>query len=559
MIKLKNTSCYAIVALFLTINFSCKKDFLDVTPKNQLSSETVFANSTNADIFINDIYGSLPDAYAFSYNYDPFEDWGDNSVNAFDWAMSWVLQVSRSYSADTYNPGLYNHTYPAMPFMYDFMYQRIRKCNLFIQQVNENANNFPTDWIKNRIAEVRFLRAFYYHEAWMAYGGVPIITTVLNRTSQGDSIFYPRSTSQETFKFIQSECAAVADSLPDGQGGGRATKGAALALKGWCELFNHDYQDAAATYNEIIDLGTYSLFPDYNAQFLTANNNNSETIFAYEHTPGSKGSAHTEYFGPMVGSSGSWGCMQPTQEFIDTYRMDNGLPITDPKSGYDPNHPYLHREERFYESIVYDGSVWRGDTIWMRSGGLYAPNPSKQYRTGYFLRKGIDPNVTQANWNLDGSNDIYFRYAGVLLGYAEAKIELGQIDQSVYDAIDQVRERAQLPSIEQSYGSTGLNQEQMRTIVRSERRVELAFENRRYWDLIRWETADSVLNQPAYGINITQENGQWVYNKFIVHTREFFQKNYLFPMYRPWIDQNPKIKAQNGGTDGWVNGQNPGY
>jgi len=558
---IKKIRYYAGIALLSAVLFSCKKDFLEITPTDQLSSESIFADQAGADVFLNDIYSHLPDEEgggnnpAAYYVYDPFENYGDNAVSGYHWAMSWVLGTTKSYGPAVYNPGLYNHDYPAMPFMYDHTYQNIRKCNLFIEQVQKDSANFPEDWRVERLAEARFLRAFYYHFAWMAYGGLPIITKVLNRQEQGDSIFVPRSTFEETYQFMDNELAAAAKDLPNIQGGGRATKGAALALKGWIELFAHQYAEAAATNKEIMDLGTYSLFPDYNDQFLEANNNNNESIFAYQHIPNVRPNKRSLYYGPK-GSYGGWGQSQPTQEFIDDYVMKNGLPITDPASGYDPDHPYENRELRFDESIIHDGSVFAGETFSMIDGSQYAYNPGAENNTGYFRRKGIDP-ALKGNFAQDASTYNFFRYAEVLLSFAEAKIELNQIDQDVIGAIDKVRVRGGLPTLMDTY-HRALSQDEMRTIVRRERRVELAFENKRYWDLIRWKTAMTALNQPAYGIEITENNGKRTYTRVIAHTRQFLEKNYLFPLYQQWIDTNPKIKAQNGGPDGWVNGQNPG-
>ena len=193
----------------------------------------------------------------------------------------------------------------------------------------------------------------------------------------------------------------------------------------------------------------------------------------------------------------------------------------------------------------------------MTKGAEFGLDPGKELNTGYFRRKGIDESLA-GNFAQDGSNYNFFRYAEVLLSFAEAKIELGQLDQDVIDAIDKVRLRGGIPTLMNTYHRT-LSQDELRVIVRRERRVELAFENKRYWDLIRWMTAMTVLNQPAYGVTITENNGNLTLTKVVAHTSQFFEKNYLFPIYQGWIDSNPQIKAQNGGPDGWVNGQNPGY
>lgn len=557
MKNIKKIKYYAGLLLLSFILFSCNKEFLEITPTDQLSAESIFADKAGADVFLNDIYNNIPDEEGGNYYvYDPFENYGDNAVSGFHWAESFVLGTTKSYGPAVYNPGLYNHTYPAMPFMYDHIFTGIRKCNLFIKKVNENHSNFPDDWKVKRLAEARFLRAFYYHFAWMAYGGIPIITEVLNRQEQGDSIFKPRGTFEETYQFMDDELAAAANDLPNIQGGGRATKGAALALKGWIELFAHKFAAASVTNKQVMDLGTYDLFSDYNAQFLASNNNNKESIFAFQHFPATKPNLRSSYFGPK-GSYGGWGQSQPTQSLIDDYVMKNGLPITDAASGYDPQHPYENRELRFDESIIHHGTIFAGKTFDMTNGAEFALDPGKELNTGYFRRKGIDESLS-GNFAQDGSNYNFFRYAEVLLSFAEAKIELGQIDQDVIKAIDKVRVRGGIPTLMDTYHRL-LSQDEMRVIVRRERRVELVFENKRYWDLIRWRTAMTVLNQPAYGVTITVNNGKLTLTKVVAHTSQFFEKNYLFPIYQGWIDANPQIKAQNGGPDGWVNGQNPGY
>ncbi len=545
-----------LILLFCCFLVSCSEDFLEVVPRDQLSDVTVFSDESGADLFLLDIYNNLPDAEKLGgYHYDPFEAWGDNAVCKFSWSISWQKGVSRDYGSNTYNPGLYNHDYPALPFIYDRMYIFIRKCNLFIKKVNENSNNFSPEWSQKRIAEARFLRAYYYHLAWMAYGGLPIIEKPLNRIEMGDSIFYPRATFEQTFNYIVKELSEISDILPNEVGKGRVTKGAALTLKGWCELFAGRYNEAAQTNQAVMDLGTYKLFDDYNAQFMMENNNNEESIFAYQHYPASKPSGREDFFGPP-GSYGGWGAMQPTQNLVDVYPMANGLPISHQESGYDIINPYKNRDPRFYASIIYDGCVFAGKEYSLKRGDLYDPN--NEYQSGYFRRKGIGEHFTQATFTQDGANYIFFRYAEVLLNYAEAKIELNQIDKTVLDAINAVRIRGGIPSLEESYKKSTFSQDELREIVRKERQIEFAFENKRYWDLIRWRSAEIVLNQPVYGIRWNFSTNK--YEKFVIHTFEFDKnKHYLFPMYQGWLDANPVMKSQNDGPDGWVNGQNPGY
>ncbi len=393
----------------------------------------------------------------------------------------------------------------------------------------------------------------------MAYGGVPIITTPLDITTQGDKAFYARNTSDETYKFITTELAAVAADLPATPAqSGRASSGAALTLKGWVELYNHDYATSATTSKQVIDSKVYSLFSDYGSLFLD-NTANQEAIFYREYIPRVKGNAYAGYNGPTFTKGGvetSWGGVNPTQELVDDYDMDNGLPISNPASGYDPKHPYVHREKRFYQSIVYDGSYFYNDTIYTRQG-INSPNEidlsdhNDAGQTGYYIRKNVNENITLGpdNWNSPGSggqNYYYFRYAEVLLNYAEAQNEASGPDATVYDAINQVRTRSALPNL-----TPGLPQDQMRTAIRRERRVELAFEDKRWWDLMRWKLAEVNINKPLHGIAITAD-GSGGFNYTPVTTpggnRKFdATKNYLFPIPQNAIDRNTKLK------------QNPGY
>jgi hypothetical protein len=534
---------------------SCTEDFLELIPRNQLTDETIFSDESGADMFLNDIYRYLPspEGPVMTGNIGArviasFEGWSDNVVSAYLSDLSWTKSISRDYSPDV-NLN-FDHS---VPFVYNDVYGYIRKCNLFIENVEKNPSHFSEEWKTRRIAEARYIRAYHYHEAWMAYGGLPLIIKTLDRYEQGDAIFYPRSTKEETYNFIIKELNAIVGDLPNEIGTGRVTQGAVLALEAWCHLFYGKYAEAASAARKIMDSGIYGLFPDYNEQFMGENNNNKESVFAFQQIASTFRSSRSQFFGPIE-YYGAYGTMQPTQSLVDDYRMSNGLPIDHENSGYDPLNPYENREKRFYQSIIYDGAEFAGKIF--ETFDLYRANDARHH-SGYARRKGIDP-ALRGNFQAENSNYPFFRYAEILLIYAEAKIELNQIDQSTVDAIDLVRTRGEIPSLTETYGlaGTSLSQSQLRDIVRTERRIELAMECKRYWDLIRWRTAEDVLNKPKYGMD--KING--VYTPFVIHNCEFNpSRHYLFPLYRGWLESNPVMAAQNGGPDGWVNGQNPGY
>ncbi len=540
---LSRISAIGLLVSSLTM-YSCSK-FLDVVPRDQVSDGTLWTNTANADLFLNDIYASIP---TLDTN-DPWENFSDNSMNG---------QAGR-VSTTIYGPGIY--TPSNTPNRWG-QYTNIRKCNLFIEKVT--ASTLPDDWKTLRLAEARFLRAYFYSLLWTYHGGVPIITDVLNIDEQGDGVFRSRNTAEETYQFLVSECGAIANDLPETADPGRITKGAALTLKASCELFYASplynsandvakWQQAASTFNEVVALGVYDLFPEYDRLFFEENNGNQEVIFARQHLGGtSLANFKDGHIGPRFvnGALTGWGHVNPTQDLVNEYAMANGLPIDDPASGYDRQNPYVNREKRFYESIVYDGSEWLGDVMIMKQGvgSLNATdlnNSSISTRTGYYIRKGINPAYAMAQDNNNSAEWVIFRYAEVLLGYAEAQNEASGPDESVYNAVNAIRKRADLPDL-----PPGLDQAGMRRAIHRERRVELAFEEKRLPDLLRLKLAEVILNRPVNAMKIEVVGGNTVYTEQAAAggAKSFDPaKNYVLPIPQSAIDQNSQLE------------QNPNY
>lgn len=548
MIKRDCLQYWVYISFLIVVSSSCNKDeAIDVVPRDRFSDATVWTDKGATDLFLNDIYLQLPDGNTW---YDPFDNWSDNSICGFAWPNSRVSAQQAVYTPSTLTFGDIGNAYE-----WGSRYTNIRKCNLFIEKVTESA--LDDEFKKLRMAETRFLRAYYYHQLWMAYGGVPIITEVLDRAEQGDDIFRPRNSFDETLQFITDECEAAFADLPERAEPGRASQGAALALKGWCELFAHKYEAAAATNKRIIDDLNYELHPDYGDFFLTRGDESKESIFYRAYIPRVRGGNIDGTIGTTFtkgGAQTSWGGQCPTQELVDDYAMDNGKEISDPTSGYNPQDPYKNREQRFYESIIYDGSYWYDDTIYTRQGvgsknEIDLADKDDATQTAYYVRKRISDKITLGSDNWDGrsspQNYSYFRYGEVLLNYAEAQNEAVGPDNSVYTAIDQLRDRVDLPGL-----TPGLSQDAMRAAIRRERRVELAFEDKRWWDLIRWEIAHINLNQPLHGMAIKKVGNALNYTPVpaVGGNRKFDQsKNYLFPVPQGMRDKNKSLD------------QNPGY
>lgn len=552
-----NYKCRIILTLFIMsiATVSCE-DYLDVTPKDKVSDLTLWTDKGNADLFLNGIYGSIRGPVSYLYGFfDPQDNFTDNSICPFTWGNSRSIYVIGIESPITLS----------VLKQWEQQFTNIRKCNVFITKAE--ASDLDADWKKLRLAEVRFLRAYFYSLLWTSYGGVPIITEILDRNTQGEEIFRERATDEETYKFIVDECAAVVTDLPTKPEKSRVGKGAALTLKAWCELFNASplkntgndksrWALAASTCKQVMDMNVYSLFPDHATLNYAANNNNVEVIFDKTYLGGTSIGSCRGGMQPIAfvgGTQVSWASVNPSQELVDEYAMSNGLPITDPESGYDPQNPYTNREKRFYDDINYDGAMWLGyeSVYWTGSGSKNELDldvrGSERPVTVYHPRKAIEAQYCVNGKNYLGSASwIIFRYAEVLLSYAEAQNEAVGPDESVYDAVNLVRARVELPDL-----PTGLSQEEMRTAIYRERRVEFCFEDKRWYDLIRLKLADKVIPEPIHTMKITKVDDKKVYTVIPAvtgQTRAFDPaKNYLMPIPQAAIDRNTKLI------------QNPGY
>ncbi len=555
-----------LLALLLLSIGACKKDdFLQVDAKDALNEAIVFSSEANADLFVNDIYNQLPD---INNEYQISDQYTDNSFCGASWETGQSTVRSGSITPSN-DPGG-----PANMWDYTSNFNKIRKCNVLLANLNKYKANFSADFIKHRSAEARYLRAFFYTLMYENYGGVPIITTPLDNTS-GTPLFFPRASNDAMLAFIETECDAAAADLPvitAKNAKGRATQGAAITLKGAAELFaasplfntSNDlskWAKAAATNNQIIQSGNYSLFPDYAGLFLSGNNDNQEIIFNKEYQAVTKGTQRDGMLGPVYvkGVQQAWGNLEPTQSLVDDYLMDNGLPIADPASGYDPQNPYTHREPRFYQSIIYDGSMWQGGIITTRIGGnneIDLGSTSDITNTAYYGRKTLDESITgQASLSAlrpGGSNYIFFRYAEVLLNYAEAQNEAVGADNSVYNALNLLRTGRPTSGVVPALVPGSMTQSQMRDYIRRERRIELAFEDKRWFDIRRWKITtgpNGVLTTPDYGMKITTDpvSGKLIYTKVNVFNNKFFDYQNILPIPQGVIDRNPKLV------------QNPGY
>ncbi len=547
---ISTTKKYTLILLALIFTFSgCSNidDYLDKAEAGGMTPEQVFTDYTLSERFLANVYSSLTSEYSVKYSAASDEAESPHGTAAENEINNGVFTPAR-------NP--YN--------IWTRLYQSIRKANIFL----ENAEKIPAlnnDQVlgKPRMkGEAHFLRAFYYAELFKRWGAVPIIETVFD---VNEDMNIPRNTVEETVDFIISECDKATLLLPveyTANHLGRATKGAAMALKARVLLYAasplHNpsgqagkWKDAADAALEVMNLNHYALHNDYKLLFHTRISD--EIIF--QHTVN-----YVDFsLETFVPSQGGQVGVAPLQNIVDEYEMANGqlpvlgynsdgTPIVNLTSGFNPLQPYTGRDPRFYMSILYNNSDWRGEKIFTYSG---APSDGinggfNNTPTGYYLAKTVDENSSLTPSRRNGSQFwIYMRYAEVLLNYAEAMNEyLSTPDKSVYDAVNEIRSRTgvNMPPL-----PTGLKKEEMRIKIRHERRIELAFEAQRFWDVKRWRIGENVMKE-AYGMLVSKTSGgTYEYKRFLVENRIHSPAFDLFPIMQTELNRNKALV------------QNPGY
>jgi hypothetical protein len=570
---------YSLGILLLLQANSCNQDFMNITPPGSMSDASVWSDPALAEAFVNDMYrglghgikelmaGSMVDESHFIHNYGSAQVVASNITPA---------------DLGSWGRGDFEE------FRWSDMYRRIRQVNLFFENIEKVP--FTNEAQKTRmLGEVHFLNAYFYHNLVRLHGGVPLVTRSFGLQ---DDFFIPRNTLEECIDYIVSEADAAANLLPlthEGSSIGRATKGAALALKSrillfaasdlvhdasWAggyehpELISYVGADRAAMWNaakeaalDVIELGIYELqdsgdpSKDYTDVFLLKNS--KEAIFS-RYFIKSRGWEDGALPGLCNGPNSyhNWGGNTPTQELVDDYEMADG-------SAFDwdnPAHaaaPYENRDPRFYQTILFDQAVWRprpADTkdldpigkVLIRavetSAGVWQPGldtrdgPIEDWNggySGYYMRKFIDPAIEHEYAAAGGNQEApwhFFRLAEIYLNYAEACIETGdETNAKLY--LNMLRDRAGMPDITES-GQALVDR------YRNERRIELALEQHRYFDVRRWMIAESAYGD-AHGIVIEDPlSGPVEYSISTIQERAWNDKLYFLPIMQTEMDKN---------------------
>ncbi|MEO8766185.1 MAG: RagB/SusD family nutrient uptake outer membrane protein [Ginsengibacter sp.] len=521
---------FVILLVLAVVVCSCKKDFLDRQPLTEYSETTLWTGANDAIAACNATYSNFEDGQWVVY----MDDASDNAHDPYPWEGWQEFGNMQLLSPNSWRS------------KYDFT--TITQCNWFLTNIDKT----PMDnaLLTRMKGEVRFIRAYEYFERSQLYGDFPLVTRMLTATEANEAV---RSPKADVVQFVLNELDTIAPTLPtsyDASDKGRITRGAALALKARVELFNGKFAESAVSAKKVMDLGVYSLFPNYQDLFRITNEYNSEIVLDRGYLESDPNlTVGLMVLAPESTPGGGWSSVNITQSLIDAYEMANGKTIDDPTSGYSIDHPFVNRDPRLLQTVIIPGAEYAGIIFNPMDPNSLDYWPTYNY-TGYVGRKYIHYKSDFSDLYAAGLNIPLIRYAEVLLTYAEAKIELNQVDNTVYDAIDKVRLRAGLPAVDQTKYAT---QVQLRELVRRERRVELALEGLRWYDIQRWEIGAQVMNGPVYGARIStiDASGNVTYTSTDhakVEDRVFDPaKNYLWPVPQSQLDLGKSLS------------QNPGY
>ena len=539
---------YITVGLFVFVFWGCH-DILDIEPNDRITG--IWDNEALVESYINRLYNSLEYGFAFDM-------WGcmTDEMHAVHNAGTWEVQRGwlTADNVETTSRGEVSPTFNK----WGAAYKNIRNINEALQQIETSEFG---DKLKLRMkGELKFIRAYLYAGLLWRYGDVPLITGIFELNDDYTNI--SRESYDKVCDFIVTELDEAIALLPPQSESekGRATPHAAMALKSRVLLYaasplNNSDNDlnkwgkAADAAEALIDVG-YTLYDDYQNLFLEETN---EIIFARYFT---KSQNHNINGWSGTNSLAGGGGNAPTQNIVMDYEIMNGeLPyslddnlnrIVNPASGYDPDNPYTNRDPRFYASILYDGCMFQGHEMEKFTGGIDSPQSDvlgwNASMTGYNLKKFIDENKSVNLRTDDKSTNpwIYFRYGEILLNYAEAKFELGEED-IAKEYVNKVRYRGGMPPIEASG-------EALREKIRHERRIELAFEGHRFFDVRRWKILDKVFEKDLLGMEITKSSdGTKSYKIFKLDERDFHDKLYRLPIPQSEIDRSEDALTQNAG------------
>ncbi|WP_447640554.1 MULTISPECIES: RagB/SusD family nutrient uptake outer membrane protein [Chitinophagaceae] len=516
----------------------CRK--LDTQPLDKYSNKSLWTSKGDADAALTGCYSGWEDGANIVYD----DCISDNGIDQFPWE-----------GYETFASGLAT---PSDPGVNKYDYTTIQNCNWFLDNVDNVPSNSLDENTKNQMkGQARFIRAYRYWLMSQVYGDIPLVE---HNITPDESKTIAKTAKADITKFVLQELTDIAVVLPTAYDGdnGRITSGAALALKARVQLFNAQYKDCIATCQALMKAPySYALYQGgYENLFRPQNvDNNNEVILSVQYLQNDN--AQWVLGAMLPNSFGGWSSMAPTQSLVDAYETKNGLTI-DKDPTYNPLQPYQNRDPRLDASVIHPGLLYMGkyfDPLSNGSSDLVGNNNASP--TGYNFKKYL-ANIDDYNgtaygtdiWNTGGSM-VLIRYAEVLLTYAEAKIEDNQIDQSVYDVINLIRQRTSV-GMPAATAVQYPDQTSLRILVRRERRVELAGEGLRWYDIQRWKIGSQALSGDVKGSlkgSVNAQTGALTLtpnSNYVAGSRTFSDKNYLWPIPQKEIDINKNLLPNNG-------------
>lgn len=473
---------------------ACEKNFLDVTDPNRVTEDLYWKTEEDAFKVLTGSYAQLQiplwdrwGNYECKFLVEEYRT--DLGIYAPDYD-EWVEMFSFNITPENYTSDYYWY----------YSYQGIYQANMLL----ENINKCKMDEAKRNqmIAEAKFLRGYFHLKLITYYRNIPLVVKVPKSSED----FYPKqSTPAQVYAQIEKDFSEAANALPanwEDKYLGRATKGAATAYLGVTYLYQNKYQQAGDEFQKIINMG-YELMPEFYDNFNGLKENNKESIFEIQFStkrPNNVSESHT-----LVAQIASWSQGGPSKWFLDMLKQDKK------QSGEYSN--------RVYGTIFFDDP--KTNAFWLK-GKTWKEAYGDQVLWKKWVYKGTDgePSFSRA-----GNNQVELRFADVLLMYAEAKTELGDLT-AAYSAVNRVRQRAGVPDLQ-----TGLSQDQLRQHIRHyERPVELAFEGKRWADLVRWGNIKQTLQNHNHKYADQFDTG----------------KDEYLPIPQIEINNNPNIKQNPG-------------
>lgn len=512
---------------------------LDQSPEYQHTDDTFWLSVENSDLLVNMAYSQM---YGANKLWDD-EALGDNLIQGRN---NNDIRLIRNGMAD---PSL-NH----FASEWKGAYEGIKTCNKYLENV-DRVPGMAADFKAQRTSEIRFIRAFLLFRLTNFYGDIPFF---IRDITLEESKKISRTPKKDVLNFIHNELDEIMDILPATPSAkGRISKGAAVAFQTRAYLYENNWDMVIKYADRLINqqptYGSYELFPNYETLFYSENKYNKEVILDYGYSSSKR--SWGEMYSRVPMSQGAFlNHAAPIQELVDVYWTVNGLPISKDQE-YDPSRPYENRDPRLSCSIVYDGFNWvdeKGNSHIIRTS--YGSGTKDSWEginsnnsiTGYYIRKYFDPRSREKLNNYQQENNIImFRYADVLLMYAEAMFESGKMSQSVWDiTIKKLRERAGFSASSALEYPSSLSADEMRELIRNERRIELVFEGLRYYDIIRWKEGKKYLDGAAHGARFANNNTSYI----LLDNRKFNEgKDYLWSVPRDEMHKNPNLKPNNPG------------